>query len=139
MSIRRQISELKVILMCSQVSTIDVTIESNYQVLKLSSGENVLVVLVLCFSSLFNLYSSLFQCRQQLQCLRNPLTPQQREEKRWHYHAGPQALLSLPSPGTGRLSIHVPCLVSISNSGKSICNLTTLSKRKALFLDLIQK
>ena len=113
MYIRRQISDFKVIFLCSQVSPLDLSTEVSYQVLKLSfkkkgSGETVSVVLVNCVLSLFNLRPSVFQYHRWSQCLRNPLTPQQREEKRWHFPAGPQALLSPPSPGTGRLCIHTP-------------------------------
>lgn len=114
MYIRRQISDFKVIFLCSQVSSLDLSTEVSYQILKLSfkkkkgNVETVSVMLVNYFSSLFNVPSSVFQCHQWSQCLRNPLMPQRREEKKWHFPAGPQALLSPPSPGTGRLCTHTP-------------------------------
>lgn len=134
---KRQISDLKVIWLCSQVSPIDVSTDVNYQILssawttKSSDKKNPSGV-VERFSSLFNLCSSIFQCRQQSQCLRNPLTPQRREEKRWHYPAGPLALLSPPSPGTGRLCTHIP-LASVYNQvhGKILVTLSFLSGRIA--------
>lgn len=105
---RSQFGDLKVIWLCSQVSPSDVSTGVNDQIWKLSMNNNksndkkVPVVLAKCLSSLFHMRTSVFQCRQPSQCRRNPLMPPLREEKRWHCSAGPQALLSPPSPGTGR-------------------------------------
>lgn len=111
-----------VILLCNEVSPLDISAEVvklSFKRKKKNNSKNVPVVLVKCFSSLFNLHSSVFQCHQQSQCLRNPLMPQQREEKRWHFPAEPLALLSPPFPGTGRLCTHIPlACVHSQASGK---------------------
>lgn len=74
------------------------------------------------WSQLFPL-SFVLQFHQSLWCPRSPSMLLQREEKRWHSLAGPQALQILPSLGFGKWRVHVFSVVFLgSQSNIWKCN-----------------